>query len=308
MQGGPRAGRRSGDGGRIGGAPGSLRGLTSNADQVVYLQAPEMFFAIGQFYADFAQVPDQGVVDCLARAGTEAPDTATASTTQVDALPPARDEEVDVRAGTVLLPGHLHVPAGAAGVVLFVHGSGSSRHSPRNRFVAAVLHEAGLGTLLFDLLTPREELDQGNVFDIGLLADRLTGATRWLREQAGGQRAAIGYFGASTGAAAALWAEADPDADVDAVVSRGGRPDLAGARLAAVRAPTLLIVGGDDRGVLELNRRARMLLQCVSSLAVIPAATHLFEEPGTLHQAAGLARDWFVAHLKTRTARRAGSL
>jgi putative phosphoribosyl transferase len=211
--------------------------------------------------------------------------------------PPGRDEEVEVQAGPVRVGGHLTVPDAASGIIVFAHGSGSSRHSPRNRFVASFLHQAGLGTLLFDLLTPDEELDRANVFDIGLLAGRLQAATTWLRgePEAGGIR--IGYFGASTGAAAALWAAAAPEADIAAVVSRGGRPDLAAPRLGAVGAPTLLIVGGRDELVLQLNRQAQAQLRCENRLAVVPGATHLFEEPGTLLAAAGLARDWFAAHL-----------
>ena len=196
--------------------------------------------------------------------------------------------------GSVDLTGNVTLPARCQGVVVFAHGSGSSRHSPRNRFVAAVLNQARLGTLLFDLLTPEEELDRRNVFDVTLLAHRLLGVTRWLRAQPEGRGAPIGYFGASTGAAAALWAAAEPDAGVTAIVSRGGRPDLAGVRLAAVTAPTLLIVGGDDEVVLDLNRRAQALLGGENRLSVVPGATHLFEEPGALEAVADLARDWFV--------------
>jgi alpha-beta hydrolase superfamily lysophospholipase len=202
-----------------------------------------------------------------------------------------------VYAGTARLGGHLTIPEDAAGIVVFAHGSGSSRHSPRNRYVASVLNEAGLGTLLFDLLTPAEEHDRANVFDIDLLAHRLVAVTAWLRHQADAAGASIGYFGASTGAAAALCAAAEPDADIAAVVSRGGRPDLAGRDLADVRAPTLLIVGGRDNVVLELNRAAERRLRGPNRLAVVPGASHLFEEPGTLQAAAALARDWFITHL-----------
>jgi putative phosphoribosyl transferase len=160
-----------------------------------------------------------------------------------------------------------------------------------------VLDDAGLGTLLFDLLTPEEEADRANVFDIGLLAGRLAGVTSWLRARPHAARAAIGYFGASTGAAAALWAAAEPGAGIAAVVSRGGRPDLARPRLAAVTAPTLLIVGARDEVVLDLNRRAQAELRCPNHPVVVPGASHLFEEPGTLGAAAGLARDWFISHL-----------
>jgi pimeloyl-ACP methyl ester carboxylesterase len=201
----------------------------------------------------------------------------------------------------VRLGGRLTLPDAATGVVAFAHGSGSSRHSTRNRFVAAGLHRAGLGTLLFDLLTDEEEADRGNVFDIALLAGRLLAATRRLREEPGVEGLAIGYFGASTGAAAALWAAADPAADAAArpaaVVSRGGRPDLAGPRLPAVTAPTLLIVGGADDLVLGLNRDAQARLRCENRLEVVPRATHLFEEPGTLERVTELARDWFTDHM-----------
>ena len=187
------------------------------------------------------------------------------------------------------------MPADARGLAVFVHGSGSSRHSPRNRYVAGVLQRAGLATLLFDLLTPGEELDRGNVFDIGLLSARLAAVTSWVRDHRGCRGLPVGYFGASTGAAAALWVAAD-DPQVAAVVSRGGRPDLAAPRLDEVRAPTLLVVGSRDTVVLELNRRAQARMRCESRLAVVPGATHLFEEPGTLEQAAALARGWLVDH------------
>jgi putative phosphoribosyl transferase len=206
------------------------------------------------------------------------------------------DEEVAVTAGRVGLAGHLTAPAAARGLVVFVHGSGSNRHSPRNRYVAGVLQRAGLATLLFDLLTPGEEADRAYVFDIELLAGRLDAVTSWARARRACRGLPVGYFGASTGAAAALWAVAD-DPEIAAVVSRGGRPDLAVPRLGEVRAPTLLVVGERDTVVLELNRRAQARLRCESRLAVVPGATHLFDEPGTLEQAAGLARDWFVDHL-----------
>jgi putative phosphoribosyl transferase len=209
---------------------------------------------------------------------------------------PGVDAEVAIPAGRVALPGHLTLPVHARGIVIFAHGSGSSRHSPRNRHVAEVLHDASLGTLLFDLLTPEEADDRANVFDIELLAERLSAATRWLRSRPQATGLPVGYFGASTGAAAALLAATEPDTMPVAIVSRGGRPDLAGPRLGDVRAPTLLIVGGRDDTVLALNRDARAQLRCASRLAVVPGATHLFEEPGTLERAAELARDWFLAH------------
>jgi len=205
----------------------------------------------------------------------------------------------------VALKGHLHLPEPAAGVVLFAHGSGSSRHSPRNRFVAGVLYRAGLGTLLLDLLTPEEELNRANVFDVVLLATRLTAVTRWLGSRPDTASCSVGYFGASTGAGAALCAAADAAAQIAAVVSRGGRPDLAGPLLAHVRAPTLLIVGSADEAVLKLNHRAQAQLRCPSQLAVVEGATHLFEEPGTLAEAAILASDWFAHYLLPTDAQRA---
>jgi dienelactone hydrolase len=230
----------------------------------------------------------------LRRARADVADTAAAD---IGDPPPLRDEEVRVDAGGVTVTGHLTVPGQPIGVVVFAHGSGSGRHSPRNRYVADVLRRAGLATLLFDLLTPDEELDRANVFDIGLLAERLVGVTQWLAAQPETAALPVGYFGASTGAGAALVAAADPRVQVAAVVSRGGRPDLAGQALGKVRAPTLLIVGGRDRFVLELNHQARAAIPAVCEIAVIPGATHLFEEPGALDQVAELARDWFTDHL-----------
>ncbi|MFI5062661.1 MAG: phosphoribosyltransferase family protein [Streptosporangiales bacterium] len=281
--------------------PGWEARLGGDADELVCVATPRSFFAIGQFYADFAQTADSEVRACLEHAapvpvaGPGAVRVADHGEPADD--PPGRDEEVEVSGGTVRLAGQLTVPADARGIVVFAHGSGSSRHSPRNRYVAAVLNQAGLGTLLFDLLTPDEEADRANVFDIGLLARRLVGVTEWLRGQPGAAGVPAGYFGASTGAAAALWAAAEPDARIAAVVSRGGRPDLASPRLGSVRAPTLLIVGGRDDIVLGLNRQAQAQLRCENDLAVVPGATHLFEEPGTLTAAAELARDWFTRHL-----------
>jgi putative phosphoribosyl transferase len=202
---------------------------------------------------------------------------------------------VEIAAGSVLLPGQLVIPRDARGVVVFAHGSGSSRHSPRNQSVATELNQRGLGTLLFDLLVPEEEHDRANVFDIDLLGERLLAVTHWLAAQRDMEDRRIGYFGASTGAAAALWAAAETD--VAAVVSRGGRPDLAGGRLSAVTAPTLLIVGSRDHDILELNRQAQRLLRCNNELAIVPGATHLFEEPGTLEQVASLAGGWFGGYL-----------
>ena len=271
--------------------------IGADADECIALDTPEPFWAIGQFYSDFSQTSDDEVVECLARAADRAP---LATGTAADDDPPPIDQEVEVHAGPVRLGGHLTLPDRATGLVVFADGSGSSRHSPRNRYVASVLNQAGLGTLLFDLLTTSEEHDRANVFDVDLLARRLVDVTRWLRAQPSFPALPVGYFGASTGAAAALWAATEPDADIGAVVSRGGRPDLAAPRLSAVTAPTLLIVGGNDDVVLELNRRAAMQLQCEHRLAVVPHATHLFEEPGTLQAAAELAGDWFVDHLAVR--------
>jgi dienelactone hydrolase len=195
------------------------------------------------------------------------------------------------------LEGTLTLPSGAGGVVAFAHGSGSSRFSPRNRFVAEVLHQAGVGTLLFDLLTEEESRDRAHVFDIPLLAGRLLLGAEWLATDPATRDLPVGYFGASTGAAAALVAAAERPEHVGAVVSRGGRPDLAGSHLGRVRAPTLLIVGEEDREVLHLNRQAYAQLHCTKHLVVIPGATHLFEEPGTLEEAARHAAQWFRTHL-----------
>jgi putative phosphoribosyl transferase len=205
--------------------------------------------------------------------------------------------DVRIPAGPVVLPGTMVGPPGGDGTVIFAHGSGSSRHSPRNVQVADALNASGLGTLLFDLLTPEEESDRANVFDIPLLAGRLEAATAWLATDTG-PSGAIGYFGASTGAAAALWAAAGLGDAVSAVVSRGGRPDLAGPRLERVSSPTLLIVGGEDRDVLELNRQAHRSLRGESRLEVVPGATHLFEEPGALEEVARLAVGWFGLYLR----------
>ncbi len=209
--------------------------------------------------------------------------------------------EVRIAAHGITLNGSLHIPGGAPGIVLFAHGSGSSRLSPRNQEVAQFLRDAGLGTLLFDLLTVEEEREDrvsGHLrFDIDLLATRLEIATEWVMSQPVARGRPIGYFGASTGAAAALVAAGRLDDLIGAVVSRGGRPDLAGPYLPRVSAPTLLIVGERDEPVLELNRSASMQMHCTRELVVVPRATHLFEEPGAMEQVAGLARGWFLEHL-----------
>ncbi len=199
----------------------------------------------------------------------------------------------------VTLPGVLTIPTGVLGVVIFAHGTGSSHRSLRNLRVAGTLNDAGFATLLFDLLTAEEGAFRPNVFDVPLLAERLGTVTQWLARQAECRDAPIGYFGASTGAAAALWAAAS-NPQIAAIVSRGGRPDLAEARLAEVRAPTLLIVGGRDSGVLELNEIALEHLAGLAELRVVAGATHLFEEPGALDAVADLARDWFARHLVSR--------
>jgi putative phosphoribosyl transferase len=348
-------------------APPSARtALAADADEVICLETPAHFLAIGEWYQDFSQTSDREVVSLLQRTAADrgpagaarpaggnggasgpvprarpAPDTggparaaggpsspagspslaggplpAGGGTSSAPGVPPPAagrrapgpaagpwGGEVVILAGPARLAGHLSTPGGGAGMVLFAHGSGSSRRSPRNRFVADVLATAGLGTLLFDLLTAEEGQDRANVFDIGLLASRLGAVTRWVHGQPALAGARVGYFGASTGAAAALWAAAEPGADVAAVVSRGGRPDLAMPRLAAVRAPTLLIVGALDDAVLGLNREAQRHLRGENQLVVVPGASHLFEEPGTLEQAAGLARDWFTRYLAPAHAR-----
>lgn len=273
-------------------APARTAASFKEADDVVCLASPRDFQAVGYYYHDFSPTEDDEVVRLL--------DAAAKSLRHLQregARDRGAEEEVEITAERVRLRGTLYRPAGCEGIVIFAHGSGSSRHSPRNRFVASVLHDAGLGTLLLDLLSPAEEINRANVFDIALLAQRLRSATRWLEMQQDGWHGRVGYFGASTGAGAALWAAAEPHANIAAVVSRGGRPDLAGARLAAVRAPTLLIVGGADTRVLALNRQAMALMQAPTRLEIVPGATHLFEEPGTLARAATLAAGWFSRYL-----------
>ena len=281
--------------------------LRTRADEVVCLETPEWFRAVGAQYEDFGQTTDHEVIEILrersrrttasngmnpAGSGTDGTGSngSRANVTGVD-----REIDIEIRTG-VALPGHITVPPNAIGVVAFAHGSGSSRNSPRNIAVAHTLQQAGLGTLLFDLLTDEEAQSRSNVFDIALLASRLALATAWLRARPSSGQLPIGYFGASTGAAAALVAASD-DPGIAAVVSRGGRPDLAGAALPKVTAPTLLIVGGLDLEVISLNRAARAQMICNTRLDIIPGATHLFEEPGTLATAARLARDWFTAHM-----------
>jgi len=282
-------------------APISTRDwLRSSVDELVIAYAPEYFYAVGQFYDRFSQTTDEEVVTLLRRAARSSASTASRPDCPVPAI--ISQQEIAIPADNVSLQGSLAVPQAATGIVLFAHGSGSSRHSLRNRYVAQVLHTRGLATLLFDLLTEDEEsIDRRHAelrFNIALLAQRLIAATEWTRENAITRNLPLGYFGASTGAAAALVAAARLPRMVDAVVSRGGRPDLAGESLITVNAPTLLIVGGRDEVVITLNRQALATLRCpVKRLAIVPGATHLFEESGALEQAARLAAEWFVHYL-----------
>ncbi|MEU5128409.1 phosphoribosyltransferase [Streptomyces mobaraensis] len=270
-------------------SPDAVESLRGEVDELVYLSAPAGFSAVGEWYRDFSQTEDEEVV-ALLRHDTSAPPHTGA---HIHGPAPVK-LPVDDR--TVTLDGDLTMPPGAPAVVLFAHGSGSSRHSPRNRAVAGVLNRAGLGTLLFDLLTEEEAADREKVFDIGLLAGRLGQVTEWMRRES----VPLCYFGASTGAAAALWAAAEEGREGPAaVVSRGGRPDLAMDRLEAVRAPTLFLVGGLDETVLDLNRRAAARLRCENRLVVVEGATHLFEEPGALDTVAELACEWFTDHVAT---------
>jgi putative phosphoribosyl transferase len=261
-------------------------------DDVICAHTPRRFMAIGEFYDDFSPTTDEEVTDLLETSRRQI----EAAAREIGQGDLGRELEIVVDGG-VVLRGVLAVPVRAIGMVIFAHGSGSSRLSPRNVAVSRVLNEGGLATLLFDLLTAEEAADRSNVFDIDLLARRLERVTRWASQQPEVAGLRVGYFGASTGAAAALSAAAILGTEIDAVVSRGGRPDLAGTRLRAVSAPTLLIVGSRDEIVLDLNRRAQRLLQCPSKLEIVAGATHLFEEPGALQRAAELARGWFATHL-----------
>ena len=273
------------------GAPDSLQELAAEADEVVCPHIPRDFRGVGRWYDDFSEVTDAEVLTLLGRAPEPA-----------GSRDRAHHRDFIFEIGSRQLGATLILPAGGArGLVVFAHGSGSSRHSPRNIAVADALAEAGFASVLMDLLTEAEARDRANVFDIGLLAERLVALTRWARSQPGLRSLPIGYFGASTGAAAALSAAAQLGSEVSAVVSRGGRPDLAEEELSAVTAPTLLIVGGDDWNVLELNDEAATLLRCPKDLAIVPHAGHLFEEPGALEQVARLAIDWFERHLGQAT-------
>ena len=273
--------------------PETRDALRRMADDFVCLEVHPFFTAIGSFYYDFTQVTDEevlGILEETEQAAKRSADPAATATTKL------------IPADSVVLEGDLQIPHGARGVVVFAHGSGSSRHSPRNKFVAHTLRAEGLGTLLFDLLTTGEDVAYERRFDIQLLTARLVAATKWLRDKEKNPsvaRLAIGYFGSSTGAAAALRAAALLGGDIGAVVSRGGRPDLAGEEaLRELRSPALLIVGGQDRIVIELNRRAFESITAEKRLEIVPGATHLFEEPGTLEEVARLAAGWFVRYLE----------
>ena len=273
--------------------PGTEERLGGDFDEIVCLEQPHGFFGIGQFYVDFGQVGDHEVIELLEASRAPGETAATADPPALADPPPTeRPVEIGLAPG-LRLAGDLRSPEPAAGLVMFAHGSGSSRLSPRNRQVAEALNEAGFATLLFDLLTTDEELDRTKVFDIELLAERLLAVTRWAEGEEALGHLPISYFGASTGAAAALRAAAHLGAEIRAVVSRGGRPDLAAESLEEVASPTLLIVGGADWQVLELNEQAAKLLRCEHEVAVVPGATHLFEEPGALERVAELAADWF---------------
>ncbi len=269
----------------------SPRGLVSIADVVddlVYLSAPEHFRAVGQFYVQFPAVDDSEVVSLLMR-------TPSGSSTS------ALSEDIQIPADGLLLDGNLQVPKGASGLVIFTHGSGSNRHSPRNRQVAQAMHAKGLATLLFDLLSEDEARDISARFDIPRLTARLDAAAQWAMHHPRTRALPIGLFGASTGAAAALVLAARYPMVIKAVVSRGGRPDLAGhGALARVKAPTLLIVGGADREVIALNRSALSILPCHAEMLLVPNATHLFEEEGAMERVAALATSWFAQWLQNQ--------
>jgi putative phosphoribosyl transferase len=274
--------------------PGTEDRLGGDFDEIVCLEQPHGFFGIGQFYVDFGQVGDEEVIRLLEAAREPARDgPAGDPEPRVDPPPTERPVEIEIERG-LRLAGDLRLPAPAAGLVIFAHGSGSSRLSPRNRQVAEALNDAGFATLLFDLLTGEEEFDRAKVFDIPLLADRLLDVTRWAAAEADLGGLPVSYFGASTGAAAALNAAARIGEGIRAVVSRGGRPDLAAESLESVVSPTLLIVGGADWQVLELNEQAARRLRCEHEVAIVPGATHLFEEPGALERVADLAAEWLA--------------
>jgi putative phosphoribosyl transferase len=269
-------------------SPHSLESVSDVADDLVYLFAPENFRAVSQYYMQFPPVDDSEVMRLLKRQSSQSTTSAVA-------------EAVQIPADGLVLSGYLQVPRNAAGLVIFAHGSGSNRDSPRNRRVAQAMHERGLATLLFDLLSEDEAREASARFDIPKLAGRLEAAMQWAIRYPGTQVLPIGLFGASTGAAAALVLAARYPMAIRAVVSRGGRPDLAGhGALARVAAPTLLIVGGADRDVIPLNRSALAALPGHAELVLVPNATHLFEEPGAIERVAALAADWFRHWLLNR--------
>ena len=281
--------------------------LQMEVDEVVCPAMPERFFSIGEWYEDFSQITDDEVRTLLERAWKQQADNAETGTgvehqgQGMRATNTIQRTDVTVQTGEVVLEGSLALPRGTEAIVVFAHGSGSSRHSPRNQLVADTLNRAGMATLLFDLLTPAEEqidvLTRALRFNIALLAERLTGTVDWVKHHAPTTDLQIGLFGASTGAAAALITAAHRPDVVGAVVSRGGRPDLAGDALPRVKAPTQLIVGGEDRHVIALNRQASALLHGEHRIDIVPGATHLFEEPGMLEEVARLACSWFTQHL-----------
>ncbi len=301
----------------------SARRLVRMADELVCLEQSDRFYTVGKSYANFTQTSDKEVVELLRKRAAElaqpgaqcnisnpvwdgmeydSPDdppekSMSASRGNLNLSHVVRMLDVEILADGLRLAGVLAVPPKAHAAVLFVHGSGSNRYSPRNRFVADVLNQDGITTLQFDLLTPEEESKRANVFDIELLARRLISVTQWLRHRCECMDSPIGYFGASTGTAAALWAASDSQAEIGAIVSRGGRPDLVGDRLGLVRAATLFIVGGNDEVVLNLNNVAAARLRCENKLEIVPGATHLFEEAGALELVATLATRWFTSHL-----------
>jgi putative phosphoribosyl transferase len=279
-------------------SPRAVKAMSAVADEVVCVQQPGGFFAVGQFYDDFTPTTDRETMDLLNRAAASARDDP--ETPAVANEPPGVDEEVTMTAGRATLAGHLTMPPDAVEVVVFAHGGARSRHNPHNRHVARMLQQANLGTLLFDLLTPDEDSDRSNVFDIGLLTNRLRDVIGWLRQQPATAALPVGLYGAGTGSAAALSAAAAPTANVAAVVCRSGRPDLVDPRLCQVRAPTLFIVGGLDGASLTLAHAAQENMRCPTNIAVVPGATHLFDEPGNLHAAAEHAAGWFNHHIPTR--------
>ncbi|MFL5815657.1 MAG: phosphoribosyltransferase family protein [Bdellovibrionia bacterium] len=272
------------------GAPDTVEAMAKVADQVICLELPQGFYSVGSWYENFEQTNDEEVIELLSESRKE--------------LAEIVSKEIEITDGRIKLPGILKIPPNAKGIVLFAHGSGSSRHSPRNIQVADELNHAGMATLLFDLLDPVEALDRSNVFDIPFLADRLVLAFTAVRQRPETFELPVGFFGASTGGGAALWAAASLGHAISGIVSRGGRPDLAMEKLPQIDAPTLLIVGGFDPEVIELNRAAHAALPH-SKMLIVAGATHLFEEPGTLEAVADAARDWFLNCFEKSAARHA---